>query len=155
VSAYQNDTRAMITAVDRQLRGHKQPALVLNKNSTDPDNRFLQMYEIANLKLNADLVVLSACKSGQGKLHQGEGVTGLARAFLCAGSREVEIQFAFSVAASQFESESSLISRNSHGVPLINPQNRRGFSRIFTLLLDWHAHCFSFPTILTIPCQAK
>ena len=50
---------------------------------------FLRMDEITGLKLNADLVVLSACKSGQGRLRQGEGVTGLARAFLYAGSKGV------------------------------------------------------------------
>jgi CHAT domain-containing protein len=47
------------------------------------------MDEITSLKLNADLVVLSACRSGQGRMHQGEGVTGLARAFLYAGSKGV------------------------------------------------------------------
>src|SRR5476651_169818 len=67
----------------------KQPALVLNQTSSDVDESFLQMDEITSLKLNADLVVLSACKSGQGRLHQGEGVTGLVRAFLYAGSKGV------------------------------------------------------------------
>jgi CHAT domain-containing protein len=45
--------------------------------------------EVTGLKLNADLVVLSACQSGLGKLQSGEGVRGLARAFLYAGSRGV------------------------------------------------------------------
>jgi CHAT domain-containing protein len=47
------------------------------------------MDEVLNLKLNADLVVLSACRTGRGLLADGEGVTGLARAFLYAGSRGV------------------------------------------------------------------
>ena len=33
--------------------------------------------------------LLSACRSGQGRLRQGEGVTGLARAFLYAGCRGI------------------------------------------------------------------
>lgn len=74
-----------ILGVDRG----KQPALVLNQTNVDIDESFLRLDEIAALKLNADLVVLSACKSGQGRLHQGEGVTGLARAFLYAGSKGV------------------------------------------------------------------
>ena len=47
------------------------------------------MREVFDLKLNADLVVLSACKSGLGKKIRGEGLTGLARAFLCAGTNSV------------------------------------------------------------------
>ena len=50
---------------------------------------FLRLDEVTRLRLNADLVVLSACRTGQGRLYSGEGVTGLARAFLYAGSRGV------------------------------------------------------------------
>jgi CHAT domain-containing protein/tetratricopeptide (TPR) repeat protein len=73
------------------------PALVLsllgNDGQRDADggvnDGFLRLDEVTRLKLNADLVVLSACETGQGRLHAGEGVTGLARAFLSAGSRGV------------------------------------------------------------------
>jgi CHAT domain-containing protein len=72
------------------------PALVLSLvgNSGERDEfgllaGFLRMDEVTNLKLNADLVVLSACRSGQGRLWNGEGVHGLARAFLHAGSKGV------------------------------------------------------------------
>jgi CHAT domain-containing protein len=67
----------------------KQPALVLNLVGNDGEDGFLRLDEITGLKLNADLVVLSACRTGQGRMHQGEGVTGLARAFLYAGSQGV------------------------------------------------------------------
>jgi CHAT domain-containing protein/lipopolysaccharide biosynthesis regulator YciM len=71
------------------LASGQQPALVLSQVGDDKEDGFLQLDEVTNLKLNADLVVLSACRSGQGRLHNGEGVKGLARAFLYAGSRGV------------------------------------------------------------------
>ncbi|WCL82621.1 CHAT domain-containing protein [Saprospira sp. CCB-QB6] len=46
---------------------------------------FLQAIEIANLDLNADLVVLSACETGYGKFQQGNGTASLATAFIEAG----------------------------------------------------------------------
>jgi CHAT domain-containing protein/tetratricopeptide (TPR) repeat protein len=67
----------------------KQPSLVLSLVGDGQEDGFLQLDEVTNLKLNADLVVLSACRSGQGHLYNGEGVKGLARAFLHAGSRGV------------------------------------------------------------------
>ena len=54
------------------------------------DNGLLQAWEIyESLRLDADLVTLSACDSGLGKELGGEGVMGLARAFHYAGARSV------------------------------------------------------------------
>ena len=47
------------------------------------DNR-LYAYEIYNLKLNAEMAVLSACNSGTGKMQKGEGMMSLARGFIFA-----------------------------------------------------------------------
>src|SRR5271157_2730659 len=49
----------------------------------------LRINDILALKLNADLVVLSACQTGLGKLMRGEGISGLTRAFLFAGTPRV------------------------------------------------------------------
>jgi tetratricopeptide (TPR) repeat protein len=74
----------------------RQPALVLGLVGNDgkadgggANDGFLTLEEVTHLRLNADLVALSACRSGQGRLYNGEGVRGLARAFLYAGSRAV------------------------------------------------------------------
>ncbi len=47
--------------------------------------------EIYNLAINADLVTLSACQTGLGKITKGEGIIGLTRALLYAGSRNVVV----------------------------------------------------------------
>ncbi|MEL6276736.1 MAG: CHAT domain-containing protein, partial [Bacteroidota bacterium] len=49
------------------------------------EDNLLYHYEIANLDLAAQLVVLSACETGVGKYEEGEGVYSLARSFSYAG----------------------------------------------------------------------
>lgn len=61
-------------------------SLVFTENSDTTEDNFLQAYEISQLELNADLVVLSACETGYGKFQQGEGVMSLARSFMYAGT---------------------------------------------------------------------
>ncbi|MCT7992455.1 CHAT domain-containing protein [Laspinema olomoucense] len=51
---------------------------------TDSDNGFLTAEEIFELELNAELVVLSACDTGRGRIT-GDGVIGLSRSFISAG----------------------------------------------------------------------
>jgi CHAT domain-containing protein/Tfp pilus assembly protein PilF len=54
-----------------------------------PQNGFLRLYEIYNLKLGADLVVLSACQTAVGQEIRGEGLLGLTRGFMYAGAPRV------------------------------------------------------------------
>jgi CHAT domain-containing protein/Tfp pilus assembly protein PilF len=73
-----------------QVKWITQPALIFSPDATGgPDGDVLKMSEIFNLRLNADLVVLSACETARGKLSRGEGIVGLTSAFLFAGSRSV------------------------------------------------------------------
>jgi CHAT domain-containing protein len=50
-----------------------------------PQNGFLDLEDIYNLSLSADLVVLSACETGLGKDIKGEGLVGLTRGFMYVG----------------------------------------------------------------------
>lgn len=57
----------------------------------DGSNGSLYTGEIYNLKLNADLVVLSACETGLGKLSKGEGIIGLTRAIIYSGAQNMVV----------------------------------------------------------------
>ena len=72
-----------------EVPGIGEPALVLAHEAGE--DGFLTASEIARLRLDADLAVLSACNTGSGEYVTGEGVMGLSRAFLIAGSRSVVV----------------------------------------------------------------
>jgi len=64
-------------------------ALVLSLDDDPQEDGFLQVRELYNLRLKADLVVLSACQTGKGRLERGEGILGLPSIFFYAGARSV------------------------------------------------------------------
>ncbi|MCH2043203.1 MAG: CHAT domain-containing protein [Saprospiraceae bacterium] len=55
----------------------------------NPHNEFLYVRELYDTRLNADLVVLSACQTAVGKSYRGEGVVSLARGFAYAGAKSL------------------------------------------------------------------
>ena len=64
-----------------------QIAFSISPDTTDDD--FLSLEELFHLKLPAEMVVLSACETGIGKLFRGEGISSLARGFSYAGARSI------------------------------------------------------------------
>lgn len=63
--------------------------LSLVDEAGQPRDGFLRLSDLYNLKLNADLVVLSACQTALGKDVRGEGLVGLTRGFMFAGAARV------------------------------------------------------------------
>jgi len=64
-------------------------ALVLGRAPGSTDDGLLQVRKIAQLRLDADLVTLSACNTATGKLEGEDGIVGLTQAFLFAGAHAV------------------------------------------------------------------
>lgn len=70
---------------DRPMRS----SLLLSPGPESREDGYLQVSEMYDLRTNADLVVLSACQTGRGKIVENGGNLGLPRAFLFVGARSV------------------------------------------------------------------
>lgn len=72
-----------------QIQGLAEPAIVL----AHPERlaNLLTMGDVFGLELNADLVALSACNTGAGPHAAGDGISGLTRAFLYAGTPAIAV----------------------------------------------------------------
>jgi CHAT domain-containing protein/Tfp pilus assembly protein PilF len=79
-------THGLLDATKPELSG-----LLLSRGPGSREDGLLQVYEIFNLQLDADLVVLSACETGAGVMVSGEGLVGVTRALLYAGARSVVV----------------------------------------------------------------
>ncbi len=64
--------------------------ILFTDNPTDSlDDGYLTAGEIYNFKMNAEMIVLSACETGTGKIEEGEGLVGLAHACTYAGAKSI------------------------------------------------------------------
>ncbi|GAB5525522.1 MAG: hypothetical protein Roseis2KO_33940 [Roseivirga sp.] len=66
-----------------------QSRLVFSQDADSTEDGMLYAYELFNMELPADMVVLSACNTGLGKVEEGEGMMSLGRAFFYAGSPSI------------------------------------------------------------------
>lgn len=81
-------THGFLDAANPDLSGI---LLSLYDKAGQPVDGFLRLNDIFALKLPVNLVVLSACESGQGKLITGEGLMGISRGFLHAGAASLAV----------------------------------------------------------------
>ena len=79
-------THGIINSRHAELSGI---VLSLVDNNGRPQNGFLRLYDVYNMNLKADLVVLSACQTALGRDIKGEGLIGLTRAFMYGGATRV------------------------------------------------------------------
>ena len=79
--------------ISGEIKGVGEPALALSppKAPNEDDDGLLTASEVAQLKLNADWVVLSACNTIAGDKPGAEALSGLARAFFYAGARALRV----------------------------------------------------------------
>lgn len=110
-----------------------QSGLLLSKK-TDVESLFgedgyLNSREISSLKLNADLVTLSACNTGMGKVVTGEGLLGLQRSFLSAGASSVMVSL-----WSIFDKSTSVFMSNFYKQMLNHEQEDYG---VWDQAMDW------------------
>jgi CHAT domain-containing protein/Tfp pilus assembly protein PilF len=87
---YGSDYRILHFALHGMASDSASSARLIFKNMDDSLNDgALYPYELYNVKLNSELVVLSACETGIGKMHDGEGIYSMARGFVYAGCPSV------------------------------------------------------------------
>jgi CHAT domain-containing protein len=104
-----------------ELPGMQEPGLILTPpaQGNKLDDGYLSASEVAQLKLNADWVVLSACNTaapdGQ---PEAEGLSGLAKAFFYAGARSLLVSnwYVASDAATQLTTEMFELYKNKPGI---------------------------------------
>lgn len=122
--------------------------LVLSQKNSSTKDGILRADEISDLELNADLVVLSACQTGIGKMIRGEGMIGLSRSFMYAGARSV----AMSLWSVSDQSTSILMKRFYENLILKGTSKAKALqlARISMIKDELYAHPFYWaPFILT------
>ena len=76
-------------AMSGEIAGGAEPGLIFTPpaKASEEDDGYLAASEIAQLRLNADWVILSACNTGAGESAGAEALSGIARSFFYAGAR--------------------------------------------------------------------
>jgi CHAT domain-containing protein len=84
-----DEFRYVLFATHAQIDEDSPMLSCIRLTPTAQDGGYLQAQEIFGMELDAEMVTLSACQSGLGRLASGEGIVGLAMAFFSAGARSL------------------------------------------------------------------
>ena len=104
-------------ALAGEVTGTQEPGLVLSPpdQASREDDGFLALSEILNLRLDADLVLLSACNTGTSDGRpRAEGLSGLARGFFSAGARGLVVTHWYIPSESAVKVTTGLIAERQH-----------------------------------------
>jgi CHAT domain-containing protein/Tfp pilus assembly protein PilF len=66
-----------------------QPLIIFSQQPDRVDDGYLEVGEILQLNLKSELIVLSSCRSGLGKIDEAEGIIGMQKAFFEAGASSI------------------------------------------------------------------
>jgi len=80
-----SDYKILHFAMHSLLNDENPMMSVMVFSETDSTENLLTAIELYSMKLNSELAVLSACNTGAGQLHRGEGIMSFSRAFAYAG----------------------------------------------------------------------
>jgi CHAT domain-containing protein len=83
--------RSIIHLSTHSFLYNKQPVIFFSNVSDSENDGILEASEIVQLKLNSDLVVLSSCNSGLGRIDESEGIIGMSKAFFEAGAKSIVV----------------------------------------------------------------
>jgi CHAT domain-containing protein/tetratricopeptide (TPR) repeat protein len=81
-------THSFISSAHPQVSG---VVLSLIDENGDDQDGFIRAADVYNLKLPADLIVLSGCRTGLGREIRGEGMVGMTQSFMYAGAARVMV----------------------------------------------------------------
>ncbi|HWZ44766.1 MAG TPA: CHAT domain-containing protein [Candidatus Saccharimonadales bacterium] len=126
--------------------GVREPALVLSYDGKAEERMMLTLSEVVQLKLHAEMVVLSACNTGSGRVTRAEGVASLGTSFLAAGASSV------TVSLWQVADESTAILMQEYYHNLLNglPKNAALAAARAALVAQGHTNPFFWaPFVLT------
>jgi CHAT domain-containing protein len=126
----------------------RRSGIVLSLNGNEKEDGFLQMHEIMRLKLNADLVTLSACRTGVGTLFRGEGVLGLSRAFFYAGAASVVVSLWNVNDAATAELMKSFYQNLGRGMPKDEALRQAKLALLKSPQRTWHHPYYWAPFVL-------